>query len=90
MHQQQDAGVHDAIARPLRSDPDQLIDTARFAQLACLSECYARQLRVMGGGPRFIKLTQKTVRYRIGDVLDWISSRPIVSSTSELEAAQAR
>ena len=67
-----------------RADPDQLIDTAGFASLACLSETYARQLRVLGGGPRFIKLTSKTVRYRVGDVLDWIASRPAAWSTSEL------
>jgi predicted DNA-binding transcriptional regulator AlpA len=71
----------------LRDDPDRLIDTAGFAQIACISETYARQLRVLGGGPRFIKLTSKSVRYRLGDVLAWIDSRPAASSTSELEVA---
>ena len=70
-----------------RIDPDQLLDTAGFAQLACISETYARQLRVLGGGPRFIKLTSKSVRYRRRDVLDWIQGRPAATSTSELEAA---
>jgi predicted DNA-binding transcriptional regulator AlpA len=73
--------------RSLRSDPDRLIDTDGVAELACLNRAYVRQLRVIGGGPRFIKLTAKAVRYRVSDVLDWIASRPNATSTSELEAA---
>ena len=80
MQQQLDARTREAFHLP---NPDQLIDTAELARMACLSETYARQLRVIGGGPRFIKLTSKTVRYRVGDVLDWIDSRPSMTSTSE-------
>ncbi len=86
MHPHEYVREREPFATSLRSDPDQLIDTAGFARLACLSETYARQLRVLGGGPRFIKLTSKTVRYRVGDVLDWIASRPAGASTSEVEA----
>ena len=71
----------------LRDDPDRLIDTAAFAEWVGVSICYARQMRVHGGGPKFIKLTAKTVRYRAADVIEWINSRPSASSTSELEAA---
>ena len=33
------------------------------------------QLRYIGGGPRFIKLTAKAVRYRQSDLDSWIASR---------------
>ena len=70
-------------------DPDRLLDTKGFADFARISETYARQLRVIGGGPRFIKLTDKSVRYRAADILSWIESRPAATSTSNLNDLQA-
>jgi predicted DNA-binding transcriptional regulator AlpA len=66
------------------ADPDQLLDTPAFAKLVCITENAARQMRVNGTGPRFIKLTAHLVRYRVGDILDWFASRPAAHSTSEL------
>jgi hypothetical protein len=83
MREQSGQGLLGSAPRP---NLDQLVDTRDFAVMACISETYARQLRVLGGGPRYIKLTTKTVRYRMGDILDWISSRPAGCSTSEIEA----
>jgi hypothetical protein len=45
------------------------------------------QLRYIGGGPRFIKLTAKAVRYRQSDLDAWIAERSH-SSTREYGAAR--
>ena len=66
--------------------PDQYGDTGTIASFTGLSETYLRQLRVKGGGPPFSKVSTKAVRYRVGDVISWMQSKT-VTSTSELEAA---
>ncbi|MCJ9430757.1 helix-turn-helix transcriptional regulator [Kordiimonas marina] len=38
--------------------------------------------RLRGGGPRFVKVSARSVRYRRRDLEDWIESK-LVSSTSE-------
>ncbi len=42
--------------------------------------------RCLGGGPKFIKVSAKAVRYRLADLLDWADKR-VVSSTSEKKEA---
>ena len=87
MHTNEHRHRSEAQTPSLRSDPDQLYDTSQVARFTSLSETYLRQMRVSGGGPRYLKLTAKAVRYRASDVLAWIDARPAVGSTSELEAA---
>jgi predicted DNA-binding transcriptional regulator AlpA len=38
--------------------------------------------RMSGKGPRFVRVSERSIRYRKQDILDWVESR-IVSSTSE-------
>ena len=46
--------------------------------------------RVRGGGPRFVKISSRSVRYRHRDLLEWTQHR-LRSSTSDLGApADAR
>lgn len=42
--------------------------------------------RVRGGGPRFVKVSARSVRYRRRDLILWAEAR-LVSSTSEADAA---
>jgi predicted DNA-binding transcriptional regulator AlpA len=42
-----------------------------------------RKWRVIGGGPKFIKISRRSVRYRRCDLIFWANSR-LVSSTSEV------
>lgn len=51
------------------------------AQLG-LSTGALAQLRYMGGGPCFIKLTAKAVRYRQSDLDAWIAGRARTSTRS--------
>jgi predicted DNA-binding transcriptional regulator AlpA len=63
----------------------QLLNQSEAARLLRLSERTMERLRLMGGGPCFVKCG-RSVRYRECDLEAWIAAR-IVSSTSE-EAAQ--
>jgi predicted DNA-binding transcriptional regulator AlpA len=42
------------------------------------------RLRVLGGGPKFVRLSRGRIAYREEDLAEWIAKR-VVSSTSENE-----
>ena len=58
------------------------------ATICWLSERTLERLRVSGAGPKFVRLG-KSVRYRLVDLEEWITSR-VVGSTSEETAQCAR
>jgi predicted DNA-binding transcriptional regulator AlpA len=53
------------------------------AQLLGHSVAALRKWRVKGGGPRYVKISRRSVRYRHLDLLDWIE-RHLVRNTSEV------
>jgi hypothetical protein len=61
---------------------DVLVDDKRLGKLLGLSPSYLRQLRVKGGGPPFVRLAAKAIRYRIGDALDWAAAHGANSTTA--------
>lgn len=61
-----------------------ILDTAEAAAHVRLSPVTLERLRCKGDGPRYAKLG-KSVRYRRGDLDEWVASR-LLNSTSE-EAA---
>jgi predicted DNA-binding transcriptional regulator AlpA len=63
------------------SEREVLLDELAYCEMTHTKPSTARKQRVTGGGPRFVKIG-RSVRYRKGDVLDWLESRT-VSSTSE-------
>ena len=52
------------------------------AKLLNLSPKTLQKYRIIGGGPRFIRVSARCVRYRIVDLRVWQESK-LVSSTSE-------
>jgi hypothetical protein len=56
-------------------DPDLHIDENRTAKLLGLSPRTLQGYRVKGGGPPFVKISHKVVRYKVSDLMDWVSSR---------------
>lgn len=52
-----------------------LLNTRRVAALLNCSESYLEKLRQEGGGPAFVALSSKMIRYRYADVWNWINSR---------------
>jgi len=74
---------------PVQSDPDyydRLINEDKAAQFVGYTIRALQNWRVRGGGPRFVKVSARSIRYRRRDLVAWIESH-LVTSTSEAEAA---
>ena len=52
-----------------------VISEARAAELAGVSLVHFRRLRRQSKGPRFVRLGERRLGYRLGDVFDWIDER---------------
>lgn len=61
--------------RIIPQDPDALLYQAEVAYLTAQSERTLEAYRLKGGGPPFIVIGKRGVRYRRGDVQDWIATR---------------
>lgn len=64
------------------SDLDQLMDERETALILCYSVRALQNWRHRGGGPKFVKVSARSVRYRRRDVLEWVEQR-IVANTSQ-------
>ena len=70
----------------LARDPDyldRLIDENEAALFIGYSVRALQGWRVKGGGPRFVKVSARSVRYRRRDLIEWAESR-LKASTSEV------
>ena len=70
------------------SEREVLIDEVAYCQMANTKQSTARKQRVTGNGPRFVKIG-RSVRYRIGDVQDWLQSRTVRSTSETLSGSQS-
>ncbi|MBD3676960.1 MAG: helix-turn-helix domain-containing protein [Rhodobacteraceae bacterium] len=61
---------------------DRLVNEHEAADMLCYSVRALQNWRCRGGGPKFIKVSGRSVRYRRRDLLAWIEERT-VSSTSQ-------
>ena len=52
-----------------------LLSTRDVSEITGLKEVHLRQLRLNGGGPRFVKIG-RLVKYKPADVRAWIDSHP--------------
>jgi len=64
------------------ADLDRLMDEREAASVLCYSVRALQNWRHRGGGPKFVKVSARSVRYRRRDLLRWIDART-VSNTSE-------
>lgn len=53
------------------------------AQLLGHAKATLRKWRVNGGGPRYVKISRRSVRYRHSDLLEWIEKH-LVRNTSQV------
>lgn len=60
----------------------QLVPEMEAADLLGLSIRTLQNWRVRGGGPRFVRISARCIRYRIADIEEWISARTC-ANTSE-------
>jgi len=56
-------------------DDDQLLDTPQLCELLKCSHQWLEIGRHEGWGPPFVKLAPRMVRYRRGDVREWLHKR---------------
>jgi predicted DNA-binding transcriptional regulator AlpA len=61
---------------------EQLMNETQAADILCYSVRALQNWRHRGGGPRFVKVSARSVRYRHSDLILWIESRT-VSNTSQ-------
>ena len=60
-------------ARPLATDKD-------FARFAGVTPGQVAQLRELGRGPMFIRVTGRQIRYRWADIEEWLDTRTCMRS----------
>lgn len=68
----------------LARDPDyldRLIDENHAALFVSYTVRCLQNWRVRGGGPKFVKVSGRAIRYRRRDLIEWAEGR-LVSSTS--------
>ena len=58
-----------------QSDLDQLLTEKEAAELICYSQRALQNWRVRGGGPAYVKVSSRSIRYQRRDVLNWIEQR---------------
>lgn len=75
-------------AEHLSRDPDYLDCLINEQQAATFLGYTVRALqnwRLRGGGPRFVKVSSRSIRYRRRDLIEWVEQR-LRSNTSEVAA----
>lgn len=60
------------------SPSSHLLTTHQAAQILSLQPATLKKWRVLGIGPKYFQIGRRTVRYRLEDVKNFISSRPTV------------
>jgi hypothetical protein len=63
------------------SDPLSPLNTAAAARYIGLSKSTLEKSRLYGGGPPFVRVTSRAIRYRVQDLDAWMHDR-LVGSTS--------
>ena len=65
-----------------------LLKTAEAAQYLGVSESLLHKLRLTGGGPVFVRLAGRSIRYRRTDLDDWVNASAMASTSAYPAAAE--
>jgi hypothetical protein len=71
---------------PTATDLDALLRPDQAAQFIGLTTRFLEARRLRGGGPPFVRISVRAIRYRRRDLLEWTESL-VRSSTSDTGAA---
>jgi len=74
------------MSENLARDPDYLdrmINEKEAAHFAGYTIRALQNWRVRGGGPKFVKVSERSVRYRRRDLIEWAEGL-LISSTSDI------
>tara|TARA_B100000427_G_scaffold195974_1_gene162881 strand:- start:37 stop:291 length:255 start_codon:yes stop_codon:yes gene_type:complete len=67
---------------------DRLIGENEAAAFLCYSVRALQGWRVKGGGPQFIKVSARSIRYRRRDLIAWAEEK-LCTNTSQFDAGEA-
>lgn len=65
---------------------DRLIDEKHAAEYLGYTTRALQNWRLRGGGPKFVRVSARSIRYRVSDVEAWVEAR-VCTSTSDQGAA---
>lgn len=65
-------------------DLDRLMDERAAADVLCYSVRALQNWRHRGGGPKFIKVSARSIRYRRRDLLEWIKLRTVAHTSQPI------
>lgn len=78
------------ISENLARDPDYLdrmIDEKEAADFVGYTVRTLQGWRFKGGGPNFIKVSERSIRYRRRDLIAWAESRRVANTSQQYDAA---
>lgn len=76
------------MSRKIGHMTDELLTRQQLAEHLGVTEGAVMQMAQRGTGPRFVKISERIVRYRRADVDEWLEQR-VVSSTTEAKRRTA-
>jgi predicted DNA-binding transcriptional regulator AlpA len=68
-------------------EPDRLLSTAELAEVLGCSVAWLELRRMNGGGPPYIRVSHRRVRYKVSDLEQWLRSRTF-TNTAEAKAGK--
>ena len=72
---------------PTPGDPDELLTEKQAAAFMKFTQRFLQARRSRGGGPTYIRVSSKAVRYWKRDLITWAKERRQTSTADEREAA---
>lgn len=66
---------------------DKLLNIDEVVEFTGIDRTLLARLRIEGGGPTFIKVGHRTVRYWLSDVVAWLNARRF-ESTAQYESTR--
>jgi hypothetical protein len=69
--------------RTIPTDPDSMLLPVEAAHVLGLSHRTLESWRVRGGGPPFVRISARVVRYRRGSLLHWASEHQRQSTSAQ-------
>lgn len=65
-------------------EPIRLVDTKTAAEIIGIQPRTLEGYRFRGGGPIFVRVSPRCVRYRLSDIQSWLLSKNRTSTSTEL------
>jgi predicted DNA-binding transcriptional regulator AlpA len=69
------SAITEKVEMQVKEHPEPLATDAEFCEFVGITKAAAAQLRYMGRGPKFVKITGRQVRYRWSDIHQWVEEQ---------------